>query len=581
MKRFLRLTMIAVLCAVLLGGLWITTPDRTAAQGSTWTVQVFNNQNLAGTPIWTGTTPNVNYTWGQGAPVINGVATGAPADNFSIRFETTTLFTAGSYRFTATYDDGVRLYIDGALLINDWTTGSQRTRQADFTFGADGNHVLRVEYFEATVDATILVSWAVAVGPTPTTNYGGTAWVGQFFSGVDLVGAPIYSGTYPPSGLSLNWGTGSPGGVVPVDNFSARFTRTINVPTDLPKGVYKFYAKADDNFRFWVDQTLVFDYWTVFEDGKVYTADITLLNGPHDLKFEYREIGVNAYLFLTWDPPLAQNPPLYPTGGGGAPVGTPIPGAQPGATAVPAVTATVTANVLNFRAEPSLLAQILAKLNKSAVYPVIGRLADNSWVQLSVNGVNGWVMARYVTFTGDLNTVPVVGGGTSAPPPGPVQARGITAGNLFIRQGPSSRTPQIGVIPWKATTDILGRDVTHTWYQVSYGGVVGWSYAPWIKLTEGAFELLPYTDGSSPVWAPPATEGVVVQAVANMRIRNGPGLQFPKISQAHWGNRVQVLARSTNRQWYKIKYGDVIGWTFNGGWKLIQGDFNSVPLSDQ
>jgi hypothetical protein len=58
-------------------------------------------------------------------------------------------------------------------------------------------------------------------------------------------------------------------------------------------------------------------------------------------------------------------------------------------------------------------------------------------------------------------------------------------------------------------------------------------------------------------------------------------LNFPKISQAHWGNRVQVLARSTNRQWYKIKYGDVIGWSFTGGWKLIQGDLNSVPISDQ
>ncbi len=42
-----------------------------------------------------------------------------------------------------------------------------------------------------------------------------------------------------------------------------------------------------------------------------------------------------------------------------------------------------------------------------------------------------------------------------------------------------------------------------------------------------------------------------------MRIRIGPGFQYPRIDRAIWGSRVQLLARSANGLWYKIKYFDV------------------------
>ena len=71
---------------------------------------------------------------------------------------------------------------------------------------------------------------------------------------------------------------------MPVDNFSARFTRSLNVPTDMPQGVYTFYGRADDNFRFWVDSTLIFDYWDTFANSETHQSDVTLLNGPHTPK---------------------------------------------------------------------------------------------------------------------------------------------------------------------------------------------------------------------------------------------------------------------------------------------------------
>lgn len=68
---------------------------------------------------------------------------------------------------------------------------------------------------------------------------------------------------------------------------------------------------------------------------------------------------------------------------------------------------TVTAYVLNVRNGPSARADILTRIRRGETYNVAGRLADNSWVQINVNGAIGWVNARYVNAI-QLNTVPVI-----------------------------------------------------------------------------------------------------------------------------------------------------------------------------
>jgi uncharacterized protein YraI len=581
MKTMLRLAIITLICVTFIGGLWIAIPP-TEARGGSWTVSVFSNPSLAGSPNYVGVAPSVSYTWGASAPVINGVNTGSygvPADNFSVRFTTSTFFTAGNYRFTVQVDDGARLYVDGLLLVNQWVAGlGLRTYQADYTFSADGNHTITVEMFDSTGDATIIANWALSVGPLPTATTAcfGVPWYAEFFNGIDLAGGVIFTTTYGPSGLNENWGQGSPGGPVPADNFSARFTRTLNVPTDLPQGVYTFYAKADDNFRFTIDATVIIDKWDTW-GGDLQTAQATLLNGPHTFKFEYRERTVDASLFLTWTPPNGQCPVLTPEGattGGGTTPGQPT-----------GITATVNVALLNFRSAPSSTAQILSKLNQGQVYPATGRTADNAWVQLSVGGVTGWVAVQYVTLSGDINTLPVVSGGEAAgapPPPQPTGVRGRVMGNLRIRSAPNVHSARVGLMPWGTEVDILGIDRGRTWYQVNYNGTVGWSYAPWIRIIQGTFDMLPYTDGTQPAFEPPpATQGTVVQAYGNMRIRSGPGFQYPVVARAVWGSRLQAVGRSSNGLWYKVQYGDVVGFSFASWYRVVQGNISSLPVTDQ
>ena len=59
----------------------------------------------------------VNFDWASGTP-----AAGVPADNFSVRWTGRVQApVSGTYRFTTVSDDGIRLWINGQLVINNWT----------------------------------------------------------------------------------------------------------------------------------------------------------------------------------------------------------------------------------------------------------------------------------------------------------------------------------------------------------------------------------------------------------------------------------------------------------------------------
>jgi uncharacterized protein YraI len=140
----------------------------------------------------------------------------------------------------------------------------------------------------------------------------------------------------------------------------------------------------------------------------------------------------------------------------------------------------------------------------------------------------------------------------------------------------------LGVIPWNTEIDVLGIDYTRTWFQVNYAGTVGWSYGPWIRITQGNDRQLPYTDGTIPPFEPPpATEGVIGQTFGNMRIRSGPGFQYPQIARAIWGTRVQILGRSSSGLWYKVQYGEIVGWSYARWYRIVQGAISTVPVTDQ
>src|SRR5207237_6763807 len=75
--------------------------------------QYFNNSDFTA-PVLTRTDQNINFNWGTGSP-----APGIDPDTFSVRWiGKISVPTTGRYTFYTTTDDGVRLWVNNQLLID-------------------------------------------------------------------------------------------------------------------------------------------------------------------------------------------------------------------------------------------------------------------------------------------------------------------------------------------------------------------------------------------------------------------------------------------------------------------------------
>src|SRR5690606_10186885 len=84
-------------------------------------------------------------------------------ENFSVRFRSQQTFACGSYQFTIGGDDGVRLYLDGDLIIDGWGVQLYQTFTRTL-FLPGGTYDLQLEYFERGVGNRVSFS-SVFLGP--------------------------------------------------------------------------------------------------------------------------------------------------------------------------------------------------------------------------------------------------------------------------------------------------------------------------------------------------------------------------------------------------------------------------------
>jgi hypothetical protein len=78
-------------------------------------------------------------------------------------------FAAGTTTFTATGDDGIRVFVDGSKVIDGWKDQSATTYTAPVVLTA-GSHTVRVEYYDNTVSAVAKVSWQLGSGVQGPSN---------------------------------------------------------------------------------------------------------------------------------------------------------------------------------------------------------------------------------------------------------------------------------------------------------------------------------------------------------------------------------------------------------------------------
>ena len=120
-------------------------PVQTQGAQAGWYAEYFNNVDLSGDPALTRVEPKIDFDWGDGSPDPQ-----IQVDHFSARWTANyTASSTGLHKFSATVDDGVRLYIDGTLVMDAWAD-HVGTTSSSVEMVKGKSYELRVEYHETT-----------------------------------------------------------------------------------------------------------------------------------------------------------------------------------------------------------------------------------------------------------------------------------------------------------------------------------------------------------------------------------------------------------------------------------------------
>lgn len=156
---------------------------------SAWLAQYFSNTGLLGDPTAILTENSPSHQWGSGAPLAS-----LPADNFSARWTSSQNLAGGSYNISARADDGVRVYVNGNLVINEWHGAGFTTYTANVNLPA-GNNYFVVEYYEASGDAYLdfVIAQVGTTNPTqvPPSPTGATVTVTAYRLNVRALPDPV------------------------------------------------------------------------------------------------------------------------------------------------------------------------------------------------------------------------------------------------------------------------------------------------------------------------------------------------------------------------------------------------------
>lgn len=142
---------------------WLTTPDgQPGLRG-----EYFKGTDLRGSPSVTRLDKSIEFDFVRNP--VPGFESGAfKSDDFSARWTgVMTTTESGSYRIGVRIDDGFRLWIDGKLIAEDWSTHGIITKLVDFQMEKGRKYPLKLEYFQSTGDAIAELVWSKDVTRTP------------------------------------------------------------------------------------------------------------------------------------------------------------------------------------------------------------------------------------------------------------------------------------------------------------------------------------------------------------------------------------------------------------------------------
>ncbi len=115
---------------------------------------------------------NIDFDWGQGEP-----APGVSVEQFSVRWQGWLLPpVSGRYVLHVTVDDGMRVWLNDQLVLNEWRPQRVSNFAVAVPLVAGKPYKLRVEYFQDILDTRARLTWTLPGGPKPEPETWRNGW---------------------------------------------------------------------------------------------------------------------------------------------------------------------------------------------------------------------------------------------------------------------------------------------------------------------------------------------------------------------------------------------------------------------
>jgi hypothetical protein len=194
----------------------------------------------------------VDFNWGGNSP-----GSGVNVDNFSTKWTGQVKApVSGSYTFSVTADDGVRLFLSGAKVIEGWKDQSATTYTCTATLAAGTLYNIELHYYEHGDTSRCQLHWSYPGQPDqaipqsqlspPAGQTTGTltreVWTGVTGASVSNIPtglAPNYTGALTSFEAPGNW----------ADNYGTRVRGYITAPAT---GNYRFWIASDNASELWL-----------------------------------------------------------------------------------------------------------------------------------------------------------------------------------------------------------------------------------------------------------------------------------------------------------------------------------------